>query len=135
MILAALILVVIGVLSAAPLIISRRPDAKEVIEKIAVYQGWIGVGAAVWGAWSVLQSVANIDQISLAWILGLAIGLTTLGNGFLLGFALGITFVSDEKAKEKAFELYERLLPFQTKLGLAAIAFGLMGVASAILIH
>lgn len=135
MLIAALVLIVIGVLSAAPLIISRRPDAKEVIQKIAAYQGWIGAGAAIWGAWSVLQSLGTIDQFGLAWLTGLLVGVITLANGFLLGFSLGITFVSDEKAKDKAFELYDGLLPYQTKLGIAAIAFGAWGVASAILIH
>lgn len=133
--LSALVLVVIGVLSAAPLIIAKRPDAKEAIAKLAAYQGWIGVGAALWGAWGVLQSLSNIDQIGLAWIIGLAVAVVTLLNGFLLGFALGVVFVGDENAKEKAFEFYDRLLPFQTRLGLAAIALGLLGAAGAILIH
>ena len=44
-------LLVLGVVCASNLIIARKPDAKELIGKIAPYQGWIGAISALWGAW------------------------------------------------------------------------------------
>jgi hypothetical protein len=34
-------LAVLGILGASNLIIARKPDAKELIAKLAPYQGWI----------------------------------------------------------------------------------------------
>src|SRR5204862_7417006 len=113
-----------------------RPDAKEMIEKVAPYQGWIGVGAALWGAWSVVRVLSQIDLIGyapIAWLTGLVVAVVTLGNGFLLGFGLGMTFVSDEKPKEKARALYHKVAPYQTRLGLAAIVIGAWSVLRSVL--
>ena len=42
-------LAVLGVLGASNLIIARKPDAKEMIAKLAPYQGWIGAISALCG--------------------------------------------------------------------------------------
>ena len=47
-------LAVLGILGASNLIIARKPDAKELIAKLAPYQGWIGAVSALWGAWGIV---------------------------------------------------------------------------------
>jgi hypothetical protein len=129
-------LMVLGVLSASSLIVQKRPDAKEMIEKLARYQGTIGVVAAVWGAYVLLRSILNLASIHLPflhWATSVAIGAVLLGNGFLLGYGLAMTWVKDPTAKAKAEEAYQKLVPYQTKLGLAAIALGLWGVLASFL--
>ncbi len=59
-------LALLGVLGAANLIISRRPDAKQAIGKIAPYQGWIGAGSAIWGAWGLISCVLSIGWMTSA---------------------------------------------------------------------
>src|SRR4051794_24223290 len=59
-------LAVLGVLGAASLIIAKKPDAKELIDKLTPYQGWIGAGSAVWGLWGVISSVLGIGLLAHA---------------------------------------------------------------------
>ena len=135
--LSAIILIVLGLLSASHLIVSNRPDAREMIEKLAAYQGWVGVAGAIWGAWSLLNAVLNVDLTNafVGSITAIVVSAVTLLNGFLLGFGLGMTFVKDEAAKEKAGEAYTKLLPYQTGLGIAALALGVWGIVAAICFH
>ena len=136
--LGGLILILVGVLSASGFIIARRPDAQELIDKLAPFQGVLGAGAALWGGWQLIDAVAHVENLTstpLSWITWLAVAAVTLGNGFLLGFGLAMSFVSDEEAKEKARAIYRRIEPYQSRLGLAAIALGAWSVVSSILIH
>lgn len=129
-------LLLLGVLSAASFIIQKRPDAKEHIEKIAPYQGYIGVIAALWGVFVVLQAVLHMSllgQSPIRWLTWLGMGLVLVGNGFLLGYGLAIGHVKDEAAKAKAQDAYQRLLPYQTRLGLVSIALGAWGILSSLL--
>jgi hypothetical protein len=129
-------LLLLGVLSAAGFIIQKRPDAKEYIEKIAPYQGYIGVIGALWGVFVVIKAVLNIGLLGhapLHWLTWLAIGLVLVGNGFLLGYGLAIGHVKDEAAKAKAQEAYQRLVPYQTRLGLVSIGLGAWGIISSLL--
>jgi len=43
-----------GILAASALIIARKPNAKELIDKLTPYQGWIGVVMFGWGIWEIL---------------------------------------------------------------------------------
>lgn len=129
-------LVVLGVLGASSLIIARKPDAKEMIAKLAPYQGWIGVISALWGAWWVISAVLNISVLAhapIAWIIWVASGAVMLLLGALLGIGVMKTFVKDAAAHAKADELLAKVSPYQGTLGLVAIGLGLWGVISSIL--
>jgi hypothetical protein len=131
-------LIVLGVLSASGLIIQKRPNARESIEKLAKYQGYFGVIGAIWGAWVIVRTVLDLRLLAMPFVLWLtqaAIGVVLLGNGFLLGYGLAMTWVKDEAAKARAAEAYQKLLPYQTKLGIAAIILGTWGVLSSLLWH
>ncbi len=120
-------LVLLGVLAASNLIIARKPEAKELIAKIAPYQGWIGVASAFWGAWGIINSV-----LSLAWIAFMPIYWATYLASSVLQFALGILlgvgtlkmFVKQPQAVEKMDNLVAKLAPKQGVLGLIAIGVG-----------
>ena len=129
-------LAVLGVLGASNLIIARKPDAKEMIAKLAPYQGWIGAVSALWGAWWVINAVLNLSILSvapIAWIIWLATGAVMLLLGFLLGIGILKSFVKDEKANAKADQLMAKLSPYQGTLGLVAIGLGVWGVLRSII--
>jgi hypothetical protein len=129
-------LAVLGVLGASNLIIARKPDAKEMIAKLAPYQGWIGAISALWGAWWVINAVLNIGLLSvapIAWMIWLATGAVMLLLGFLLGIGILKSFVKDEKANAKADQMMAKLTPYQGTLGLVAIGLGLWGVLRSII--
>ena len=118
-------LLVLGVVCASSLIIARKPDAKELIGKIAPYQGWIGAVSAIWGAWWLINWLLHAGVMLKAPIIGitwLADSLLLLGLGLICGIGVLKTFIKAPAATEKLDQTVARLAPFQGMLGLAAIA-------------
>ena len=117
-------LLVLGVVCASNLIIARKPDAKELIGKIAPYQGWIGAISALWGAWWLIHWILNMGAMMTWPILGitwLANSLLLLGLGLLCGVGVLKTFVKSPAATEKLDLTVSKLAPYQGILGLVGI--------------
>ncbi|HZE97945.1 MAG TPA: hypothetical protein VE981_13030 [Planctomycetota bacterium] len=124
-------LLVLGVVCASNLIIARKPEAKELIAKVAPYQGWIGAVSALWGAWWIVRWILNIGALKAAPVImltWLAVSLLLLGLGLLCGIGILKTFIKAPAATEKLDLAVARLAPFQGMLGVAAIAVGLWTV-------
>jgi hypothetical protein len=127
---------VLGILGAANLIIAKKPDAKELIGKIAPYQGWIGAVSALWGLWGIISSVLHLGWLSVApifWITFLACAALQFALGLLLGIGVLKTFIKQPQAVEKMDQLVAKLAPKQGVLGLIAIGVGLWMVVSSVL--
>ncbi len=120
-------LTVLGVLGASNLIIARKPEAKELIGKLAPYQGWIGVVSAFWGAWGIIQSILSLAwlvSMPIYWVTYLASSVLQLALGILLGVGTLKMFVKQPQAVEKMDNLVAKLAPKQGVLGLIAIGVG-----------
>lgn len=120
-------LAVLGILGASNLIIARKPDAKELIAKLAPYQGWIGAVSAIWGVWGIISSVLNIGWLTLIpiyWITYLADSILSFCLGLLLGVGTLKTFIKNPTAVEKMDVTITKLAPYQGILGLVAIGVG-----------
>lgn len=129
-------LAVLGILGAANLIIAKKPDARELIAKLAPYQGWIGAVSAIGGLWGVISSILHLGWLSLApiyWITLLASALVQLALGLLLGIGVLKTFIKQPQAVAKMDETVAKLAPYQGKLGLVAIGIGVWMIISSIL--
>ena len=129
-------LVVLGVLGAASLIVSKRPDAKEAIGKLAPYQGWIGAISALWGVWGVISAILNLNWIGhwpIAWVTFLVTALVLVSLGLLLGVGVLKTFIKNDTANKKMDETIAKLAPYQSRLGLVAIALGLWSILASFL--
>lgn len=118
-----------GILAASALIIARKPNARDLIDKITPYQGWIGVVMFFWGIWGVLDCVRFVGLLGtrpLFWIFWLACGVADLAVGFLLGFGLITKYVLSRNAAAEARgqQLRAKLAAYQGVFGLAAIAMG-----------
>jgi len=125
------VLFVGGVLGAASLIIAKKPDAKELIDKLTPYQGWIGVVLFLWGVWDTISVVRYIGLLSVwpIWWIIMAVGsLTELLLGFLLGFGLITKYAlsKNEAAMQKGQEIRAKLAKFQGPLGLLAIVLAIV---------
>ena len=131
-------LFVLGAVCAANLIIAKKPDAKELIAKVAPYQGWIGAISALWGAWWLINWVLNL-KVMMTWpILGitwLADSLLLLSLGLLCGVGVLKTFVKQPTAVEKLDLTVAKLAPFQGMLGLAGIAVAIWTVLDLYILH
>jgi hypothetical protein len=120
-------LAVLGILGASNLIIAKKPDAKEMIAKLAPYQGWIGVISCFWGVWGLISSVLGLGMLTtwpILWITLLATAVVQALLGFLLGIGVMKTFIKDPKANEKMDQTLSKLSPYQGTLGLVAIGIG-----------
>ena len=129
-------MLLLGILAAPNIIISKRPDAKEVIDKIAPYQGWIGAVSAIFGLWGVLYSIFHIRwlfHIPIYWLTLTATGILQLSLGLLLGIGVIKSFLKQPQAVEKLDLTVAKIMPFQGKLGLAAIVMGIWMIISSLL--
>ncbi len=126
-------LILVGVLGAASLIIARKPEAKQLIDKIAPYQGWIGVGAALWGLTWVTNAVLSLGWLAyqpIYWIIYLVAGVLQTALGILLGINTLKMFVKQPAAVEKMDKLVAKLAPKQGILGFAAIGTGMFMIVA-----
>jgi len=121
-------LILLGILAVPSLILSKKPDAKELLDKITPYQGWIGLVFCFWGVWGIIRSVLNMGSIGTGWMLGLAVSVVTAVLGFLLGYGMinQLLLSKNEEAKEKGAALLAKLAPLQGKFGMAAIVLGII---------
>lgn len=128
------IIIIGGILASASLIVARKPNAKELIDKLTPYQGWTGVVMTFWGVWGVINSLRFMSLISVAplmWVIGLAASVIMLVCGFLLGFGLLTkwTLANSPAAQIRGQAIRAKLAPLQGTFGLLAIAVGVLHLA------
>lgn len=131
-------LIVLSILAVPSLILSKKPDAKELLDKFAPYQGWIGLVFCFWGIWGIIQCVLNLGYLTdwpiwwITWLLG---SIVEAVLGFMLGYGMinKLVLGKNEAAQKKGAELLAKLAPIQGKLGLAGIAIGVWTIVASIL--
>jgi hypothetical protein len=134
MILIGLLLIVGGILAVSALIISKQPRAKELIDKVVPFQGFIGVALLALGIIFLLGWIGKMDEISrvgdlysmfpFAFYLGTPVAIVL---GFLLGMPLIAKWIPGETpAEQKAMEMQRKLAGFSSIIGIVGIVFGLL---------
>ncbi|MBN2360205.1 MAG: hypothetical protein JXR83_12205 [Deltaproteobacteria bacterium] len=126
-------LALLGVLAAPNLLLSRKPEARQWLDKIAPYQGWIGAISALWGALVILGALLNLRWLRHAliyWVTYAADGVLLLCLGLLLGVGVLKQFIKAPQAVEKMDQTIARLAPKQGVLGIVAICLGVWAVIS-----
>jgi hypothetical protein len=129
-------LAVLGILAASNLIIARRPDAREMIGKLAPYQGWIGAVSALWGVWGIISCILNLGWLTsfpIFWISWLVDSVLLAGLGLLLGVGVLKSFITAPAATAKMDQTIAKLAPMQGTLGLVAIGLGVWMVIASVL--
>jgi hypothetical protein len=129
-------LALLGILAVPSLILSRRPDAKEMLAKLSPYQGWMGVVSAFWGVWGVISAVLNIGWLTsypIFWITLLANSVLLAALGFILGIGVMKTFLKDVNAQAKMDETLAKIAPHQGRLGIGAVAMGAWMIVASLL--
>ncbi len=130
-------LVVLGVLAAPSLLLSRKPEAKELLDKIRPYQGWIGLIFCFLGVWEIIKAILSIGLLGshpIWWITWVANSALKASLGFLLGYGMinKLILSKNETALDKGEELHHKLAPLQGSLGLIAIITGIWSIIAAI---
>ncbi len=122
-------LILLSIIAVPSLLLSKKPNAKELLEKIEPYQGWIGLIFCFYGVWGIVSSILNLGWLTsypIWWGTLLAGSIIEAALGFMLGFGLINKFFlsKNEAAKEKAIVLRGKLAPKQGKLGVFGIFVG-----------
>lgn len=131
-------LIVLSIIAVPSLLLSKKPNAKELLEKIEPYQGWIGLVFCFWGVWGIITAVLNIGWLTSApiwWFTFLAGNIISAILGFMLGFGLinSLLLAKNDVAKVKADELREKIAPKQGKLGIVGIGVGIWMIVASFL--
>lgn len=127
--LGGLITIAGGILASSGFIVSKKPNAQELIDKLVPYTGWIGIVMFGWGVWETISVVTHLGMLGsfpLRWIFWLCVALADLGVGFLLGFGLISKYALSKNAQAlaKGQEVRGKLVRVQAPLGLFAIVMG-----------
>ncbi len=131
-----LCLIALSILAVPSLILAKKPNAQELLDKIAPIQGWIGFFFCLGGIWGIITSFLNLSWMThypIWWATLLAGSFVQAVLGFILGYGLLQKFLlsKNPEAKAKGEELLAKLAPIQGKLGLFGIGVGIwMIVAS-----
>ena len=80
--LSSIIAIIGGIIAASSLIVAKKPNAQELLDKLTPYQGWIGVVLLIWSIQGILASIRFFS------IIGLATSAVMFIVGFLLSYAL-----------------------------------------------
>jgi hypothetical protein len=117
-----IMLLILGVLGASSVIIKKRPEAKDLIDKLSKISGYIGVIAVLWGIYDLIDLLGNLRMFRyggwgiISWLTMLAVTVVFLGLGFILGYGLVASYMSEE-AKAKVANLRQKLVGYQIPLG------------------
>jgi len=122
-------LILLSIIAVPSLILSKKPNAKELLEKVEPYQGWIGILCCFWGVWGIITAFLNLGWLTTApiwWVTFLAGNLVSATLGFMLGSSLinKMVLSKNKAAKAKADVLRAKIAPKQGKLGILGIAVG-----------
>ncbi len=133
-------LVVLGILAAPSLLLAKKPNAQELLDKITPYQGWIGLVFCFWGVWGIIQAILGLGLLAtypIWWITWMGTSVVEAALGFLLGYGMisQLVLSKNEAAKEKGAQLLAKLSPLQGKLGLVAIILGIWTIIASILFY
>lgn len=128
----ALVLIAGGILAVSGLIVAKKPDAKQLIDKLVPYQAIIGVVLLVFGVINLLRALGNhlISMVGHFPLLGLTIlGMTV--TSILLGFMFGMPQIAkwipgEGAAEQKGLLLSQRLAPFQVMIGIIGLVSALL---------
>ena len=130
-----ILLILGGILAAAALIVAKKPDAKDMIAKIAPYQATIGIILLGWGIYNFIRIGPGtmIDAFKV-WPLFAADILAMLVCSILLGIMFGMPMLAKMSASgaAKGEQMAKKLAPFQTLIGLIAIGSGVLGLLYAL---
>jgi len=125
-----IVLIVLGGLCLPSLMAQKSPKLKELLDKITPFQGTLGLVVFLWGLWGIISSLLSLGLIGswpIQWLSYLIANIINFAGGFILGFGmiqkLMLSKISEE-AQAKALVLRDKIVSFQTKIGILALIFG-----------
>lgn len=128
--LSAIIAILGGIIATSTLIVAKKPNAKELLNKLTPYQGWIGIILTFLGVWGIIQAFLSIETIGFSWSIALVVSVVEFIVGFLLAYSLISKYLleKNETAKEKGQELRAKLVIYQVPAGIILIVVAIVSL-------
>jgi hypothetical protein len=129
-----LVLIAGGILAASSVIIAKKPNAKDLIDKLVPYQAMIGVAMLGLGVVHLLWWLGRglfgmIGHVPLYGLTMLALTVTSILLGFMFGMPQIATWMPGQGATEqKGMELAKQLAPYQVILGIVGLGAALLAL-------
>lgn len=124
-----ILLFVGSALAASGFILSKKPDASEIFDKINPFKGIIGIVLLIMGIIGLIDGLkywGDIIQWMGFWgIVLIASVILEIIIGFLLGYGLVAKFISGG-AKEKMDQMNAKLIAIQNPLGLIGLVVAIL---------
>ncbi len=126
-----IILILLGGLCLPALVAKKSPNAKDILDKVVPYQGWLGLVAFIWGVYGIFSALTSLSWLGswpLWWTTRLIGNLMNFAGGAILGFGMIQKYLlakAPASAQEKGKELYEKLVGMQSNIGIGCIITGL----------
>ena len=117
-----------GLMASYSLIVTKRPESKDILDKIKPYQEWLGVFLTFWGVAGLLKILFGGSLYAAGGALGLVMLVAECVVGFLLAYPLisKLLFEKSESAKIKALEFRNKLVQYQVPAGVTLIILGIL---------
>lgn len=134
-------LILLSLIAVPSLILAKKPDAKEILAKIAPYQGWIGLAFLFWGVYGIIFSgilgLGWMTHYPVYWVTVLAANTLQATLGFMLGFGLLSQYVlsKTEEGKVKAEQLLAKIAPKQGQIGMIGIGVGIWCIVASLFFY
>ncbi len=109
-----------GLIATSSLIVAKKPNAQELLDKLTPYQGWIGV---VLLFWSIKGLIGMLSYFSIIYLVA---NIVMFIVGFLLAYSLLSKYLleKNETAKAKGQQLRAKLAKFQVPAGVILLILG-----------
>jgi hypothetical protein len=121
--LTSILLVLAGLVGAAPMVVTRFPGLKNTIDSVRKYSSSIGIFLLISGLIRVLRIIGgrSVDIGDIALIIAM------VGLGFLQGFefVMGL-FRNNQNLMNKTANLRHKLIKYQEGLGVLALIVGFL---------
>lgn len=134
-------LIILSLIAVPSLILAKKPNAQELLDKVAPYQGWIGLVFTFWGVYGIVFSgILGLGWMAtwpVYWITTLAVNIIQTVLGFILGYGMISKFVfsKSEEARKRGEQLLAKLAPVQGKFGVLGIGVGIWSILSSIMFY
>ncbi len=131
-------MIILGLMAVPSIVLSKKPNAKEIFDKVAPYQGWAGCVFLILGLIGLINCLLHVGSLGitpLAWMIWLFTAVVQIALGFILGYGLLRKYIlsGHEEAEKSGEKLLTRLLPLQGTLGVIAIVIGILQIVSSII--
>ena len=125
----ALLLILGGILAVSGLIVAKKPNAKDLIDKLVPYQAIIGIALLAFGLVNLLRLFGHVFDIlrSFPGVVTITMIVTSILLGFMFGMPQIAKWIPGEGgAEQKGMELSKKLGPYQVIIGLVGLASALL---------